>query len=271
LTDQYAVMGNPVAHSKSPLIHAAFAKQTSQDLAYTAIRVEPGTFDAAVHSFFAAGGKGLNITVPFKEEAWSLAETLSDHARLAEAVNTLLIDPAGKLAGHNTDGPGLVRDITVNNGGQLAGKRILVLGAGGATRGILQPLLGEAPAGLVVANRTRSKAETLAQVFSAHGEISACGLDELQGESFDWVINATAASLQGELPSLPDGLLRVGAWCYDLMYSKEPTIFCRWAAKEGAARTIDGLGMLVEQAAEAFNLWRGIRPQTAALLKQLRA
>jgi shikimate dehydrogenase len=270
LTDQYAVMGNPVAHSKSPLIHAAFARQTAQNLAYTAIRVEPGTFDAAVHDFFAAGGKGLNITVPFKQEAWALAEVLSDHARLAEAVNTLLIDEHGRLAGHNTDGPGLVRDIVANNGGQLAGRRILVLGAGGATRGILQPLLGENPAEIVVANRTRSKAETLAKVFNGLGKISACGQDELQGESFDWLINATAASLQGELPPLPKGLLRTGAWCYDLMYAKEPTIFCKWAAREGAARTIDGLGMLVEQAAEAFLLWRGIRPQTTELLQQLR-
>jgi shikimate dehydrogenase len=263
-------MGNPVAHSKSPLIHAAFARQTSQDLEYTAMRVEPGSFDTAVREFFAAGGKGLNITVPFKQEAWALAESLSDHARLAEAVNTLLIDANGKLAGHNTDGPGLVRDITVNNGGQLAGKRLLVLGAGGATRGILQPLLGEKPAGIVVANRTRSKAETLAQVFSGLGNISACGLEELPGESFDFVINATAASLQGDLPPLPAGLLRKEAWCYDLMYANEPTIFCRWAARENAARVIDGLGMLVEQAAEAFLLWRGVRPQTAGLLKQLR-
>jgi shikimate dehydrogenase len=270
VTDHYAVMGNPVAHSKSPLIHAAFARQTQQDLDYQAILVALDGFDAAVADFFRAGGKGLNITVPFKQAAWQLAEVLSDHARLAEAVNTLLIDAEGRLSGHNTDGPGLVRDITINHAGRLTNKRILVLGAGGATRGILQPLLEAQPAALVVANRTRSKAETLAGIFHDLGNISACGLDDLAGESFDWVINATAASLQGELPVLPDGVLRPGAWCYDLMYAKEPTVFCRWATGAGAAQVIDGLGMLVEQAAEAFQLWRGVRPDTRELLQQLR-
>jgi len=264
-------MGNPVAHSKSPQIHAAFAKQTGQDMAYRSMLVEPGGFAEAVRQFFYVGGKGLNITVPFKQEAWALAAVQSDHARLAEAVNTLLLDDSGRLCGHNTDGPGLVRDIIMNNSGRLLGQRILVLGAGGATRGILQPLLEENPAEIVVANRTHSKAGILAQVFSSHGCIKGCGLDDLSGESFDWVINATAASLQGELPDLPAGLLRKGAWCYDLMYANEPTIFCKWARQEGAARALDGLGMLVEQAAEAFLLWRGIRPDTAGLLQQLRS
>jgi shikimate 5-dehydrogenase len=271
MTDRYAVMGNPIAHSKSPFIHSMFARQLDQDLEYDALLVPLDGFKRAVTSFFAGGGKGLNITVPFKQEAWELAEVRSPGAELAGAVNTLLRNEDGKLEGHNTDGPGLIRDLTVNAGGVLRGKRVLVLGAGGATRGILLPLLQEEPQRVVVANRTESKAQELAELFSPHGEVSACGFAALAGQQFDWVLNATSASLAGDLPSLPDDLLASDAWCYDLMYAKEPTIFCRWAEQHGAARALDGLGMLVEQAAEAFLLWRGVRPDTAEVLAALRS
>jgi shikimate dehydrogenase len=270
VTDHYAVMGNPVGHSKSPRIHAAFAQQTQQDLAYDALLVETGTFRARVSQFFADGGRGLNVTVPFKQEAWELARVRSPQAELAGAVNTLLQDADGKLHGHNTDGIGLVRDITQNHQGVLQGKSVLVLGAGGATRGILLPLLEQQPARIVIANRTVSKAEELALLFNSHGKVAACGFDGLKGQSFDWVINATAASLQGELPPLPISLTHKQSWCYDLMYGNEPTIFCRWAEQQGAHLALDGLGMLVEQAAEAFWLWRGVRPNTRPVLQMLR-
>jgi shikimate dehydrogenase len=269
MTDRYAVMGYPVAHSKSPRIHTAFAKQTGQDLAYTTIEVEPGSFATRVRDFFATGGKGLNVTVPYKQEAWALAQWRSPQAELSGAVNTLLMKD-GKLQGHNTDGVGLVRDILQNHRGQLEGKTVLVLGAGGATRGILLPLLQQGPARLVIANRTVSKADELASLFAGHGAISACGYAHLAGQRFDWVLNATAASLQGELPPLPDTLIGADSWCYDLMYASEPTVFCRWAAQHRAARALDGLGMLVEQAAEGFWLWRGVHPDTKPVLAELR-
>lgn len=271
MVDRYAVMGNPVSHSKSPRIHAQFARETGQQLEYGSVLVEPGQFTQATRSFFAAGGKGLNITVPFKQEAWALAEQRSEQAGLAGAVNTMFCDAAGRLQGHNTDGIGLVRDIKQNHGGVLAGKHVLILGAGGATRGILLPLLQEQPAAICVANRTVSKALELANLFGPYGNVSACGFEALADRQFDWVINATAASLQGELPPLPATLLNEKAWSYDLMYAKEPTIFCQWATQHGAYRSLDGLGMLVEQAAESFWLWRGVRPATAAVLASLRA
>jgi shikimate dehydrogenase len=263
-------MGNPVGHSKSPLIHAAFARQTNQQLEYKALLVEPGNFAASVQEFFAHGGKGLNITVPFKQEAWELARIKSPGATLAGAVNTLLQDQHGVLHGHNTDGIGLCRDILQNHGGVLAGKSILILGAGGATRGILLPLLEQQPARICIANRTVNKAMQLVDIFADHGKLDARGYHDLAGQSFDWVINATSASLQGELPPLPPRLLKDGAWCYDLMYGAEPTIFCRWAQQNGAT-TLDGLGMLVEQAAESFWIWRNVRPRTDSVLSELRA
>jgi shikimate dehydrogenase len=268
--DQYAVMGNPVAHSKSPFIHEAFARQTGQQLEYKRLLVEAGSFAARVAEFFSAGGKGLNITVPFKQEAWELAKLKSPEAALAGAVNTLLMDQSGVLQGHNTDGIGLVRDILQNSGGVLAGKSILILGAGGATRGILLPLLKEVPSHICIANRTVQKAEQLSSIFAGYGRVESCGYQDLPGQSFDWVINASSASLQGELPPLPPGLITDKSWCYDLMYGAQPTIFCRWASQTGAT-SLDGLGMLVEQAAEAFWLWRGIRPKTGSVLRDLRA
>jgi len=270
VTDQYAVMGHPVTHSKSPRIHAAFARQCRQDLVYTAQDVLPGNFTAAVRDFFASGGKGLNITVPYKQEAWALSATRSPEAASAGAVNTLMLSANGGLHGHNTDGIGLVRDILQNHGGSLHDKHILILGAGGATRGILLPLLRERPARIHIANRTASKAEELAGLFRNEGRVEASGLGDLAGEAFDWVFNASSASLQGELPPLPAGLLRPAAWCYDLMYASEPTVFCRWAQQQGAAQALDGLGMLVEQAAESFCLWRGVRPDTGPVLADFR-
>jgi shikimate dehydrogenase len=270
MIDQYAVMGHPVSHSKSPRIHAAFAAQTGADLQYTAIEVQPGTFAARAREFFAAGGKGLNITVPFKQEAWELADVHAPEAAAAGAVNTLFQAADGKLHGHNTDGIGLVRDIVSNHGGVLKDASLLILGAGGATRGILLPILLQLPASIVIANRTARKAAELAELFQDQGDITGGGYDALAGQSFDWIINATAASLQGELPPLPAGILRAKGWCYDLMYAQEPTVFCRWATQQGAAHALDGLGMLVEQAAEAFRIWRGISPDTAPVLAELR-
>jgi shikimate dehydrogenase len=270
MTDRYAVMGNPVAHSKSPRIHAQFAGDTKQALVYGTELVALDGFVAAAQAFFASGGKGLNITVPFKQEAWALVAQRSPQAELAGAVNTMFLDEQGRLQGHNTDGIGLVRDIKQNHGGVLQGKRILILGAGGATRGILLPLLQESPLSICVANRTVSKAYELAELFASYGAVTGCGFADLVDQQFDWVLNASSASLQGELPPLPDALLAPGAWCYDLMYAKEPTIFCRWATEHGAVQSLDGLGMLVEQAAESFFLWRGVRPQTAKVLASLR-
>ena len=279
-TDRYAVMGNPIDHSRSPRIHAAFAAALGEAIHYDRILVEVGTFPAAVEAFFAEGGKGLNVTVPFKEEACDLSQWLAEDARVGGAVNTLYRNADGQLCGENTDGIGLVRDIRHNHGGELAGKRLLILGAGGAVRGILGPLLREAPAEIVIANRTPARAAALLPLFAeqvkhvAEGKkkvsLRACGFEALPGQQFDWVINGTSASLQGSLPPLPADLLAAKAWCYDLMYADEATPFCRWAETHGAGRAIDGLGMLVEQAAESFRIWRGVRPPSADVIKMLR-
>ncbi len=267
---RYAVMGNPVAHSKSPRIHAQFAQQLGHSIEYTAIQVDPGGLAQAVDQFRANGGLGLNITVPFKLDAWRLAGRLSARAELAGAVNTLRFEADGALYGDNTDGAGLVRDITGNLGVTLAGKAVLLLGAGGAARGIVGPLLEEKPARLVIANRTVPRARELAEIFSGQGEIEVCGFEALAGRCFDIVINATSASLHDEVPPLPDGLFSPGALAYDLMYADAPTAFLRWAGAHGASRLADGLGMLVEQAAESFFIWRGVRPATAPVIVALR-
>jgi shikimate dehydrogenase len=264
--DQYALMGNPVAHSLSPAIHQAFAKQTGQFLQYRAILVEQGQFPAMVRKFFDEGGKGLNVTVPFKEEAWTLARECFGDTEIAGAVNTLLLNARGELQGYNTDGIGLIRDIRQNLASSLHGKDVLILGAGGASRGILLPILRESPASLTIANRTIARAQALVSTFGDYGKISAIGLDQLEGCQPDWLINATSTSL----PALPAGILRPEAVCYDLMYSKQLTPFCRWAVQSGAAFTVDGLGMLVEQAAEAFYIWHGIRPDTSLVIQELR-
>ncbi|MGB5606232.1 MAG: shikimate dehydrogenase [Gammaproteobacteria bacterium] len=269
MTDHYAVMGNPVAHSKSPQIHTLFAAQSGADLDYVAIRVEPGTFPQAVADFHAAGGKGLNITVPFKEQAWSLAGERSARAERAGAVNTLVLDVSGVHYGDNTDGAGLVRDLTVNHDCPLAHRRVLLIGAGGAARGVIEPLLTEQPALLVIANRTPGKAIELARLFCDLGRVEGCGLPDLEGQAFDVIINATAASLAGRVPELPDAVC-AGSWCYDMMYASKPTAFMDWASARGAQQCLDGLGMLVEQAAESFYLWRGVRPETGPVIELLR-
>ncbi len=272
--DAYAVMGNPIAHSKSPQIHAAFARQTGQRIAYTAIQVDPGGFEQAVGNFFANGGKGLNVTVPFKQEAWKLVHEHGPEAERAGAVNTILQDSPGHYIGRNTDGIGLVRDILQNHRGGIEGKRVLLVGAGGAARGVLQPLLAEKPQQLVIANRTPDRAVTLAGDFAdlrGTSQLRGGGFTDLEGEDFDLIINASAASLHGEVPPLPDNCLAAGGWCYDMMYGAEPTPFVRWGLAHGASVSLDGLGMLVEQAAESFYLWRGVRPDTAPVINEIRA
>lgn len=272
--DEYAVMGNPVAHSKSPLIHAEFAEQTGQAIRYRTIQVDPGGFDQAVGNFFAHGGKGLNITVPFKQEAWRLADNLSERARLSGAVNTLKPEQDGKILGDNTDGIGLVRDLKNNLGIDLLGKNILLLGAGGAARGVLSPLLEEQPARLVIANRTGSRARELVEQYnqSMHKSslVEGIGFDELDGKPFDVVINATSASLGGKLPAVPVESIANAEIVYDMMYGKEPTPFLLWAKQQGAQQISDGLGMLVEQAAESFYIWRNVKPQTQSVIKTIR-
>ncbi|MEA3301555.1 MAG: shikimate dehydrogenase [Pseudomonadota bacterium] len=267
---RYAVLGHPVAHSQSPRIHRSFVAQFDLNLEYTAIEVEPEGFPEAVTAFQAAGGLGLNVTVPFKQEAWRLADSLSERARLAGAVNTLRFESGGERFGDNTDGAGLARDLERNLGFRIDGRRILVVGAGGAVRGVLGPLLEAGPASLVIANRTAEKALELADRFAGYGKIAGCGLNGLVGESFDLVINGTAASLAGKVPELPSRLFRPEALAYDMMYGDRPTVFMDWAQEHGAACIADGLGMLVEQAAESFYLWRGLRPNTAPALAALR-
>ncbi|MBL8258594.1 MAG: shikimate dehydrogenase [Candidatus Competibacteraceae bacterium] len=267
--DQYAVMGNPIAHSQSPRIHALFAAQTGQQLEYRAILVERGGFAEAARAFGEQGGQGLNVTAPFKQDAWVFADLLSAAAERAGAVNTLIFE-AGGVRGDNTDGPGLVRDLTVNHDRALAGQRILVVGAGGAARGILQPLLLEKPGQLVIANRTPETALGLALRFGDLGRLSGCGFDDLVGLQFDLIINATTAWAQDTGPPLPEGVLASGGWCYDLSYGDGPSPFMRWGQGRGAGRVLDGLGMLVEQAAESFRLWRGIRPETPPIIEALR-
>jgi len=270
MTDQYAVMGNPIAHSKSPRIHAAFASETHQDIHYDKLLVEQGQLAEAIANFRTQGGKGLNITVPFKNDAFDLADNLTERAQLAGAVNTLVLNNDGTLHADNTDGIGLVRDLTINHQFDLKGARILLLGAGGAVQGVLLPLLQQQPSEIVIANRTVSKAEALCEKFSAYGNLSASGFEDLNGQSFDGIINGTAASLQGEVPPLPDNILNEGAWCYDMMYSNEPTAFVQWGEKQGATQSVDGLGMLVEQAAESFALWRDVKPNTSTVIQLLR-
>jgi shikimate dehydrogenase len=265
MTDRYAVFGHPIAHSKSPLIHAAFARQTGQDMSYEAILAPKDGFADSVAAFIAAGGRGANVTVPFKEDAFRLAGRLSPRAQRAGAVNTLVFDADGIL-GDNTDGAGLVADLIRNLHRPVAGKRVLLLGAGGAARGVIEPLLDQQPAAFVIANRTVSRAQELAALFDR--DVRACGFDGVD-TPFDLVINATAASLAGELPPLSPQLFTPDTLAYDMMYGRD-TPFLAFARAHGAA-TADGLGMLVEQAAEAFHLWRGVRPDTAPVIASLRA
>lgn len=267
--DRYAVFGHPISHSQSPRIHALFAEQTGQAMTYTAQDVPAENFRAAVQAFFASGGKGLNCTVPLKQLAWQIADLKSERAERARAVNTLAIRDDGRLFGDNTDGAGLLRDLMFNLNLELAGRRILLLGAGGASRGIIQPLLEQQPERLIIANRTPEKAVTLAAEFAKQGKIAALGFEELAGECFDLILNATAASLSNELPPLPDAILAPNGCCYDLAYGSQPTAFVRWGQQHHAVHSVDGIGMLVEQAAEAFFIWRGVRPHTAPVIERL--
>ena len=267
--DRYAVFGSPIKHSKSPFIHQSFAAQTKQNLSYTAEQVSPESFIETTRNFFANYGKGLNCTVPLKELAWKLADTNTERANLAKAVNTLCLEADGSIKGDNTDGIGLITDLTVNHQIKLLDSRILILGAGGATRGIIAPLLDLSPQMLVIANRTTQKAIDLAKEFSTNSKIYGCSLQELSKFSFDLIINATSASLTGDLPTLPDHILDKNGNCYDLAYSDQDTAFVKWGKKQNAKTSLDGLGMLVEQAAEAFYIWRGVRPKTAPVIEIL--
>ncbi len=269
-SDRYAVMGNPIGHSKSPQIHRMFAEQTGEDIEYEAMLVERDGFADAVHAFRAAGGKGLNVTVPFKEEAWALADRRSDRAQSAGAANTLLLKADDGIEADNTDGVGMVRDLEHNLGVILRDRRILILGAGGAVRGVLLPVLATKPARVMIANRTASKAIELAELFQAAGPILGGGYDALEAEPFDLIINGTAAGLSDQVPPIPTACVNSATVCYDMMYSDKATAFQRWAREQGAAQAFDGLGMLVEQAAESFFRWRGVRPQTDAVIRALR-
>ena len=273
MTDRYAVVGNPIAHSKSPEIHAAFARQTGHDIAYSRLLAPVDGFRMTVERFRAAGGKGVNVTVPFKLEAFDLADEVSQRARDAEAANFLDFED-GRIRADNTDGMGLTRDIVRNLGFGLANKRVLLLGAGGAAQGVLTPLLEHEPSILTIANRTVEKALRLAETYrrkavAASSVLCGLGFDELAGLQFDLVINATSTSLQGALPPLPADAFAAGALAYDMMYGTTPTPFLAFAAAHGA-KTSDGLGMLVEQAAESFLLWHCVRPETAPVIALLR-
>ena len=268
--DQYAVVGFPVSHSKSPFIHAMFAEQTGQLLQYGRIEVEPSGFDVAVRNFFEAGGRGLNITVPHKESAWRLVDWHALNAEKAGAVNTIYKLPDGRLAGDNTDGVGLVRDIEQNHAASLAGSVILILGAGGAVRGLLPRLIKASPSRIIIANRTLARAEELRALFGTDVDIETLSNDQLGDIQPDWIINGSAAGLSGEMPALPAHLIGSTTRCYDMVYAPGGTVFQQWARSLGAALALDGTGMLVEQAAESFFLWRGIRPDTAPVLAALR-
>ena len=265
--DRYVVVGNPISHSLSPAIHAMFARETGESVAYSALLVEPGDFARALRAFFSGGGRGANVTLPFKIEASELADERSDRAALAGAANFLAVRD-GRLHADNTDGAGLVADLG-NAGFELRGQRVALLGAGGAARGVVGPLLDAGAAEVVVANRTRTRALELASRFAALGRVRGAGLDEVAGERFDLVLNATSGSTRGETLAIPAGLLTPATLAYDMAYGASAKGFLD-AARARGARARDGLGMLVEQAAESFVLWRGVRPRTAPVIAELR-
>lgn len=268
--DQYAVIGHPIAHSKSPDIHQMFAEQTGEQLEYSKIDVDEPDFESFVREFFALPeDKGLNVTVPFKERAWALAEAKSERAALAGAVNTLWLKD-GQLYGDNTDGVGLVHDLKWNHSVGIRNANILIIGAGGAVRGVLQPILNENPLSITIANRTVSKAQALVELFGHLGQLNAASFEELD-QRFDLIINGSSASLQGEIPDIDPVVIGPTTVVYDMMYCRDLTVFNRWAHQHGARQTLDGLGMLVEQAAEAFRLWHGVLPDTASVIAHLRA
>lgn len=271
MPDLYAVFGNPIAHSRSPVIHGLFAAQCGEPIDYERILAPLNDFPGSVRAFVHRGGRGFNVTVPFKEEAWRLARRRTARAEKAGAVNTVTVGPDGFLSGDNTDGAGLVRDITHNLGWPLRDQNILVVGAGGAVRGVLGPLLEQGPRSVLVVNRTADRARQLAALFAGDGPVEGGGFGLLDdARAFDLVINGTSAQLGGEMPLLPGRIVDEGTRVYDMMYGRMPTLFNRWAASQGAGVCADGLGMLVEQAAEAFRVWRGRQPETAPVVAALR-
>ena len=267
--DRYGVMGYPVSHSRSPVIHRLFALQTGQDIQYELLRVAPEKLEEAVRQFQRTGGKGLNITVPHKRAVCRLVDHLSERAGTAGAVNTLTFKDT-EITGDNTDGIGLLRDLVVNLGLNLENSNILVLGAGGATRGIIGPLLEMRPGGLRIANRTLKRADDLVERFEEMGPVSSCQFNAVPvSEPYDLIINATSAGIEGEAPPYPEAAISDNTFCYDLSYGVQPTPFSAWAREQGAARSVMGWGMLIEQAAESFRIWRGVRPDTKPVLKQM--
>lgn len=267
--DRYGVMGDPVAHSRSPIIHRLFAMQTNQELQYELLQVAPDKLEPAIQQFRDTGGKGLNITLPHKQAVIDLLDASSERANLAGAVNTLVFKD-GHVYGDNTDGVGLQIDLTLNLGLKLEQANILILGAGGATRGIVAPLLEASPQQLVIANRTVSRAQSIVDVFADRGPISACSFEDVGTlPIYDLIINATSAGVKGEMPPYPEAAISDHTVCYDLSYGLSPTPFSQWASKHGAAKSVMGWGMLVEQAAASFQIWRGVRPDTVAVLKQM--
>lgn len=269
MADKYCVFGNPISHSKSPIIHAAFARQTGENIEYEAVLAPTDGFADAVDAFITEGGKGANVTLPFKQEAYLLATSLTRRAEQAGAVNTLVFND-DEIIGDNTDGVGLLRDITINLRYPIQGRRVLLLGAGGAARGVVGPLLEEKPELLTIANRTVLRARSLAKRFSSTGPVCGCSYDDLAGQSFDIVINATSASLSGTMPPLPEGIFAPGSLAYKMMYGLGDTPFRVFARNQGAAMISEGLGMLLEQAAESFFVWRGVRPDCAPVAEILR-
>lgn len=272
MTDRYAIIGNPIAQAKSPALQTAFAKQCNQDLEYGAILGELDGFVAAVREFQKSGGLGMNITMPFKLEAFELADELTPRAKAAGAVNMFTLRADGTILGDNTDGCGIVRDITHNLGRSMTGKRVLLLGAGGAVRGAILPILAEKPAEIFIANRTASKAVELAETFKADAgetKLAGGGFADISGR-FDIIINGSASSMTGDVPPLPAGVWDADSLAYDMAYKKEPTAFVLAARAGGAGLAADGLGMVVEQGAECFYLWRGVRPDTAPVIAALR-
>ena len=267
--DQYGVVGHPITHSRSPFIHGMFAKQTNQSMVYRRYDVPPEEFREWVHAFFGNGGRGLNVTIPHKVVAADIADELTPRALRAGAVNTVAVQRDRRILGDNTDGIGLVRDLTENLGLTITRRRILIIGAGGATRGIIAPLLTLEPIEIVVANRAADRAQALVSQFEDLGAIRGCGFSDLSVGTFDIVINATSASLTGEVPNIPPDVISATTACYDMAYAKTETPFTRWALDLGCASATQGWGMLVEQAAETFCLWRGVRPETAPVLAAL--
>lgn len=267
--DRYALVGYPISHSRSPMIHQLFAQQTGEKLTYELIEAEPEQFETAVLGFAAAGGSGMNVTLPHKEAAFELCNTLGEEARAAGAVNTITFRNRS-LHGDNTDGTGFIRDLCGNHGQEISGKRILLLGAGGAARGIVKPILAEKPQQLVIANRTIERAEALQEDVGSPAELSVCRFDELESmDRFDIVVNATSAGIKGEQPPFPPSLVNDTTFCYDLAYSLKPTPFIAWANANGAEQSAQGWGMLVEQAADSFAIWRGMRPDTEEILSKI--